>query len=1121
MEPMSDAAGIGPYILGVEDSLTQAQLLRHTLEKGRFRVVIAGNGREALDRMGMLAPTLVISDIVMPEMDGYELCRRIKAEERTRKIPVILLTSLTDAEDVLLGLDCGADSYITKPYSEAYLLASVEQILANRKLYEAKQMPTNMEIAISGKPHLVNANQQQILLLLVSAYQAAVNCNEDLTQTKEALRSLNEHLEDLVRERTEELSSEIAERERAQIALRESEERYRRITEGLSDYLYTVQVKDGRATETMHHPACEAVTGYTAREFSLDPGLWIRMIPEQERQQVIEHVNAVLARKDASVIEHHIARKDGKIRWVSDTPIPKFDSGGALVSYDGVIKDITERKQAEERVQALNAELERRVAERTGQLQKANESLEDAKGAAEQASRTKSDFLANMSHEIRTPMNAVIGFTNLALKTDLAPKQRDYVSKIHDAGVSLLGIINDILDFSKIEAGRLRMEAIEFPIDRVLDAVVSITGQGASSKGLELLLETDPNIPHDLVGDPGRLQQILVNLVGNSVKFTEKGEVGLKVSLLEKTGSMAKLLFSVRDSGIGMTEPQIAHLFEPFSQADSSTTRKYGGTGLGLSIVSKLVEMMSGQIWVESNFGNGSTFTFTAWFGLGVGGADEKQTVPSTLVGMRVLVVDDNVAAQASMRAILESQRFRVEVAGSGEKAIETLRRSEAKDPFGLVLLDWKMPGMDGIETTRSIVKTGVPGSFPLVFILSASGGGEVEREAALTAGATDFLMKPITGSSLFDTIIRAFAPNMLQKKEAEPESKADMSGLEGARVLLAEDNEMNQEIAVELLKSAGMEVTVVGTGREAVERLAENALGYDIVLMDIQMPDMDGYEATRLIRKEKRFAGLPIIAMTAHALAEAQLKAKESGMNDYIIKPIDADVMFATLRRYCSRAEPMARPRPEPGRTEGPSLQIPGLDTKGALRRVVGNEKLYRELLRRYCEGQGRVADEIRKALDKGDTLLAERAAHTLKGVSGNIGAVEIQEIAGELEEALRDKHPVAEREETLTRLSRAMEATLERIEAGIAASPTPVDESAPEKPSPVPYAEIIARLTGYASESDSETLDYLESQREALEAACPKEELERLQASVRSYDFPAALEVLKNLATRPDGSK
>ena len=256
-----------------------------------------------------------------------------------------------------------------------------------------------MEIAISGKRHLVNANQEQILLLLVSAYQAAVNCNEDLTQTQDELRSLNEHLEDLVRERTEELSSEIAERERAQIALRESEERYRRITEGLSDYFYTVQVKDGLATETSHHPACEAVTGYAAREFSLDPGLWIKMIPEQERKQVIEHAAAILSGKDASVIEHHIARKDGKIRWVSDTPIPKFDASGAMVSYDGVIKDITERKQAEEKVQALNAELERRVVERTAQLQKANESLEIAKSTAEQASRTKSDFLANMKQQ--------------------------------------------------------------------------------------------------------------------------------------------------------------------------------------------------------------------------------------------------------------------------------------------------------------------------------------------------------------------------------------------------------------------------------------------------------------------------------------------------------------------------------------------------------------------------------------------------------------------------------------------------------------------------------------------------------------------------------------------------
>jgi len=318
------------------------------------------------------------------------------------------------------------------------------------------------------------------------------------------------------------------------------------------------------------------------------------------------------------------------------------------------------------------------------------------------------------------------------------------------------------------------------------------------------------------------------------------------------------------------------------------------------------------------------------------------------------------------------------------------------------------------------------------------------------------------------------------------------------------------------------MEGTVVGTGRQAVERLAENALGYDIVLMDIQMPDMDGYEATRLIREETRFANLPIIAMTAHALAEAQSKAKESGMNDYIIKPIDADVMFATLRRYCGRAKSMAKPRPEPHRGEGPALEITGIDTKGALRRVVGNEKLYRDLLRRYCEGQRRAADVIREALGKGDFLLAERAAHTLKGVSGNIGAVEVQAIAGELEAAVRDKRPPTELEENLTRLSAVLEATLERIEAAIAAaSPDPVGESARGKPEPARYPEIIARLADYARESDGETLTYLESQRETLKAICPKEEFERLEASVRSYDFSAAIEVLNTLSNRPGDSK
>jgi signal transduction histidine kinase/CheY-like chemotaxis protein len=799
--------------------------------------------------------------------------------------------------------------------------------------------------------------------------------------------------------------------------------------------------------------------------------------------------------------------------------------------------------KSREELRRWGEELEGVVKQRTVELEQKTRQLAESNVGLQELSRLKSDFLANMSHEIRTPMNAVIGFANLALKTELEDRQRDYVSKIHDAGVSLLGIINDILDFSKIEAGRLKMEEIEFSIDHAIDAVVSLTSQAADAKGLELLLAVAPEVPRGLVGDPHRLQQILVNLIGNSVKFTAKGEVELKIKLLEKVGEKAKLQFAVRDTGIGMTEEQLAKIFQPFSQADSSTTRKYGGTGLGLSIVYKLVEMMGGQIWVDSVYGEGSTFSFTAWFGLGTEVDVECVGLPSTLVGMRVLVADDNLAAQESMRLILESLRFRPEVVGSGEDAIEAVRLAEEKDPFGLVLMDWKMPGIDGIEATKRIVASETIKKKPPILVFSASGGGEGEREKAIAVGAVGFFVKPVTGSTLFDTIIRVFAPEILRETREKRSQVGAESGLEGAKVLLAEDNEMNQQIAVELLGSAGMSVTVAGNGREAVDKAKSGDIRFDMVLMDIQMPEMDGYEATKLLRSDSRFADLPIIAMTAHALADAQLKAKESGMNDYIIKPIDPDAMFATLRRYYKKADAgsstqastapvAASPPPAAARAEGAAApNIPGIDTAGGLRRVVGNKKLYLDLLKRYCEGQGDAAAKIGEALKAGDRILAERIAHTLKGVSGNIGAGEVQAVAALLEAAIAGGRPDAETAEMLGRLFGALATTLGHI--GPALAEQAIAEQAMlalsagmpgfvrDKGAVPSLAEIVGTLKRFAEESDSEAGDYLDSVRGELAAACSEEDFKRLEASIRSYDFSAALEVLKTLGGKNGNPK
>jgi two-component system sensor histidine kinase/response regulator len=797
-------------------------------------------------------------------------------------------------------------------------------------------------------------------------------------------------------------------------------------------------------------------------------------------------------------IEYRALINGGETRWMSanGSVIEKDDQGKPKV-VAGTVMDVTVRKQAQE-------------------------AIEKARQAAEDANKAKGDFLANMSHEIRTPMNAIIGFSDLALKTDLTSRQKDYVSKIHNAGVSLLGLINDILDFSKIEAGKLEMEHVDFSLDQVLETVTSFASQIAYARGLELLLNIAEDIPLDLAGDPHRLGQVLANLVGNSVKFTKAGEVELRATLNEKTGEKVKLRFSVRDTGIGMTAEQCAKLFQPFTQADSSTTRKYGGTGLGLSIVRRIVEMMSGQIWVESEQGKGTTFTFTAWFGYSSKKKKILQSLPAMLGGMHVLVADDNAVARDVMRNVLQSLRFRVHAVESGEEALEAIRHADSDDPFGLVLMDWKMPGIDGIEATRRITKGGSVKNVPAVLVLSASGGGEGEGAKAKEAGAANFLLKPFTPSTLFDAILKTFAPGLLPEKVETPTRISESRELEGARVLLAEDNEINQQIALELLSRAGADVVVAENGREAVEKVTQGGR-FDIVLMDVQMPEMDGYEATRRIRADERFVDLPIIAMTAHVLVQERQKAAEAGMTEHISKPIDPQALFEILRRCYRKARAQA-PRATPAAASSEQVtvpDIPGIDLDGGIRRVAGNKKLYIDLLRRYVGGQHDSAEKIRGALKNKDMALAERIAHTAKGVSGNIGAAEAQAVAGELEESIGKGCTESRTEETLERFSRALGRTIARIRSAL-----PDTAESKEKPmvrktvDPSALMEILHTLTRYAEESDSEAIEYLESIREELAGACPPEVIENLRASLKSYNFSVALATLRLLSRDPNGS-
>ncbi len=704
---------------------------------------------------------------------------------------------------------------------------------------------------------------------------------------------------------------------------------------------------------------------------------------------------------------------------------------------------------------------------------------------AEDATQAKSDFLANMSHEIRTPMNAVIGMAHLALKTDLTPKQRDYLNKIQSSANSLLGIINDILDFSKIEAGKLDMEAVEFDLSQTLDNVANVVTVKAQEKeNLEVLFYTDSRVPNSLIGDPLRLNQILVNLGNNAVKFTERGEIVLMTKTKSSSDDKITLQFSMRDTGLGMTEEQQAKLFQTFSQADTSTTRKYGGTGLGLTISKRLVNMMGGDIWVESEPGQGTTFSFTAEFGLGKEKAKKRYLPAPDLRGMKVLVVDDNATARDILREMLESFSFSVSVAASGAEGITELENADKNKPIELVIMDWKMPGMDGIEASKLIKSHQGLSKIPAIVLVTAYGREEVMLQTE-EVGLEGFLLKPINPSILFDTIMQAFGEavpeisRVAQRKEQEAKA---WENIQGARVLLVEDNEINQQVAMEILQGAGLKVTIANNGQEGVDAARVNQ--YDAILMDIQMPVMDGYTATREIRKDKRFKELPIIAMTAHAMAGDEDKSLEAGMNGHVAKPIDPDQLFATLQKWIKPSKrrvqvqqpevPVERPDSDaalPTEDELPEF-LPGFDLAGGLERLMGNKRLYRKLLVDFGTKYIEIANDIRAALDTKDFEQVHSLVHNLKGLAGNLEAKDLQAAAAKLEKLVKGvekKTPsVKELKLKFSELENALNQALESAQSLSVSAEENVGRLSNEEISDIPteLAQDIARRIRDAAE-------------------------------------------------------
>jgi len=839
------------------------------------------------------------------------------------------------------------------------------------------------------------------------------------------------------------------------------------------------------------NPAFEKIFGWRPEEFL---GTKIDFVPEEAVENTRQVFEKVMQGKICYGLETVRNTKGGKKKEIRITASAIMDD---TKTYNGMVVNLQDISE-----------------------------LVASRRIAEGANQAKSFFLANMSHEIRTPMNAIIGMSHLCLGTELNPRQRNYIQMVHQSAKLLLGITNDILDFSKIEAGKMELESIPFNFEEVLTNLSNMVSIKAQERGLEILFDVAPKTPLQLIGDPLRLGRILLILTGNALKFTESGEIVVKVRSIETQADVVELEVMVKDTGVGMTPDQQSRLFKAFSQADGSTTRKYGGTGLGLTICKHLIELMNGRIWVESDPGKGSCFYFRVVLGRNIGEEENAESnVPVNLANLKVLVVDDVTSARQMFAQTLGSFSFRVTCVDSGQAALEAIKNTPADDPFRLVLMDYMMPGMNGIQASNHIKK--LPASDHISIILVTGLAQEDVMEKVQQADLDGFLTKPVIPSDLLAAVMNTLGGKggmKIAKTISDRWRVKPLETIKGAKILVVEDNTINQILAEDLLTQAGFGVVIAENGKEAVE-LAGN-VRFDAILMDLQMPEMDGFEATRTILEKQSENHPPIIAMTANAMAGDRERCLAVGMVDHIAKPIESDVLFDTLLKWIPTRENgplMVESEKVMDKIVSLPLDLAGIDINLGIERTNGNQNLYMTLLRHFVKDHGKDNQVIAQAVIQNDMTLAQRTAHTLKGVAGGIGAQALYDSSQKVETALKENR-LTQLEPLMEFLVRDLSQVVEDLEKKIM-SPS-LDDTEEISRAPIDMEKLGVLLDDFQRLAKDMDPD-MDSKAEEINRLLHLHDspLKKISVGLLDYaenlDFKEALETMEKLKNKLDNAE